>query len=327
MIVTRTPLRISFVGGGTDFAGYYKSHGGAVLSTAIDKYIYVIVKERFDDLIYVGYSQKEIVASVSEVKHDLVREALRVTGVERGVEISIMADIPSEGSGLGSSSALTVGLLNALSQYQGISRAPDWLARVACEIEIQALGRPIGKQDQYIAAYGGLRHFVFHPSGMLDIKKPDVSETQRRRLEEQLLLFFTGVTRQSASILIEQSANIGERTAILQQIQAQVAPARWCLEQGRFEDLGGLMDEGWTLKKQLASGISNERLDALYALALHCGASGGKIAGAGGGGFLLVHCKPQDQLPLRQAMSEMQGLQEMPFGLERDGSKVVFNSR
>jgi D-glycero-alpha-D-manno-heptose-7-phosphate kinase len=327
VIVTRTPLRISFAGGGTDFADFYRHWSGAVLSTAIDKYLYVIVKERFDDLIYVGYANKEIVEKVEDVQHELVREALLRTGVKRGIEISIMADIPSEGSGLGSSSALTVGLLNALSQYQGIAQPADWLARTACEIEINELGRPIGKQDQYIAAYGGLRHITFLSDGSMEIRRPHVSESQCRRLEEQLLLFYTGITRKSESILTEQKANIADRARILKAMRDQVGSFRYTLEQGQFQKLGALLHEGWQMKKQLAGGITNPQIDDLYSFALAAGAQGGKVAGAGGGGFLLLHCFPGQQQNLRAAMTQEAGVQELPFNLERDGSRVIFNCR
>lgn len=327
MIVTRTPLRISFAGGGTDFTEFYRSYGGAVLSSAIDKYVYVIVQPRFDDQIYVSYSKKEIVSHADEVQHDLVRCALQKTGVKHGVEIAIMADIPSEGSGLGSSSSLTVGLLNALWHHQGIPQSADWLAREACEIEIGTLGNPIGRQDQYIAAYGGLRHFQFNSNGSLDIKRPKISDEQLRRFEEQLLLFFTGITRKSGTILTEQKAGIRENAPILCKIRDQVHAARHHLEHGEFRKLGWLLHEGWLLKRQLAGSISTPFLDQMYDTALECGATGGKISGAGGGGFFLVHCTQEYQPRLRSRMLEDCGAKELPFNLERDGSKVIFNCR
>jgi D-glycero-alpha-D-manno-heptose-7-phosphate kinase len=184
MIITQTPLRISFAGGGTDFREYYQRSGGCVLSTAIDKYIFVIVKERFDDRIRIGYSRTEMVDTVDEIEHELAREAMRRVGVERGVEISTMADIPSEGSGLGSSSSVTVGLLHALYAYSGELVTPDRLAREACEIEIDILGKPIGKQDQYIAAYGGLRLIEFTPDDTVSVRPVPLSEERRRRFGE-----------------------------------------------------------------------------------------------------------------------------------------------
>ena len=203
MIITQTPLRISFAGGGTDFPDYYRQDTGRVLSTAIDKYLFVIVKERFDNRIYVNYSQKEIVDRIDDLQHELVREAMRKTGVLDGVEITTLADIPSEGSGLGSSSSITVGLLNALYAYQGEQVPAERLAREACEIEIDILGKPIGVQDQYIAAYGGLRLFTFGSEGRVQADRVNMTDIMRRRLSNNLMLFFTNRTRRSSEILEE----------------------------------------------------------------------------------------------------------------------------
>lgn len=195
MIISQTPLRISLAGGGTDLSNYYKKHDGFVVSTAIDKYIYVVVKERFDDLIYVDYSKKEIVSSVKEIQHDLVREAALKTGLRNGFEVMMLADIPSEGSGLGSSSSLTVGLLHAFYQFRGILVTSEQLAKEACEIEIKILKRPIGKQDQYIAAYGGLKAFRFCKDDSVEVNDVNMDSEPKRKLGSNLLLFFTNVTR------------------------------------------------------------------------------------------------------------------------------------
>src|SRR5690349_8561583 len=208
MIITQTPLRIGLLGGGTDLPSYYLEHGGRVLNCAIDKYVYVIVKQRFDDEIYVNYSKKEIVSSVADIEHELVREAMMMTGVDHGVEITTLADIPSAGSGLGSSSAVTVGLLQALFAYSGSQVSGEELAERACAIEIERCGKPIGKQDQYIAALGGIRDLQFGPGDGVVANKLEVPAVHRRALQEQILLFYTGVTRSANTILTEQRSNI-----------------------------------------------------------------------------------------------------------------------
>jgi D-glycero-alpha-D-manno-heptose-7-phosphate kinase len=324
MIITQTPLRISFAGGGTDFHGYYRESGGAVLSTAIDKYIYVIVKERFDSKIRIGYSRTEMIDSVDQIEPELAREAMRKAGITGGIEIATMADIPSEGSGLGSSSAVTVGMLHALYAYQGELVTPERLAREACEIEIEILGKPIGKQDQYIAAYGGLRRFDFRADESVDVTNVPLFNGKRLRFGESLLLFFTGVTRKADGILARQKDNIDDKRVTLDTMKAQVEEINDALCEGNLNRIGRILDEGWRHKRQLAGGISNPEIDRLYLAALDAGAVGGKVAGAGGGGFLLLFCPPDRQAAVREALAE---LQELPFALERDGTKVIFNAR
>ena len=324
MIITQTPLRISFAGGGTDFKGYYEKDGGAVISSAIDKYIYVVIKERFDDKIRVGYTRTEMVDHVDQIEHELVRECLRLTGIAGGVEIATMADIPSEGSGLGSSSTVTVGLLNAMYAYQGTLVTAEKLAEQACQIEIGVLGKPIGKQDQYIASYGGLRRFEFHPDESVTATAMDMGEEKRRRFGESLMLFYTGITRQADAILSEQKANIEDKRQSLDRIKAQVAEVEASLTGGSMNKVGRLMQAGWEWKKGMTARISSPHIDALYERALDAGATGGKIAGAGGGGFLLLYCPPDRQSAVREVLPEMK---ELPFSLERDGTKVIFNAR
>ncbi len=324
MIVTQTPLRISFLGGGTDFPGFYEREAGCVLSSAIDKYIFVIVKERFDDKIRIGYTQTEMVDSLDGVQHDLVREALRKTGVTHKFELSTMGDIPSAGTGLGSSSTVTVGALNAMHMYLGEVRDADTLAREACEIEIGALGRPIGKQDQYIVAYGGLRFIRFQPDGTVIVERVGLPDGECRYLSENLMLFYTGMTRSASTVLQEQVSNLNDRFEILCKMKQLAIEARECLERGACDEFGELLHRGWEYKKQLASGISNERIDALYLAARRAGALGGKISGAGGGGFLLLYCPVEHQEGVRRALAP---LRQLPFSLERDGSKVIFNYR
>lgn len=322
MLITQTPLRISFAGGGTDLEAYYRESGGAVLSSAIDKYVYVILNKRFDDKIYLSYSKKEIVDSVDEIQHELVREAMRIAGVTKGVEIAIMADIPSSGSGLGSSSSLTVGLLNAFHTYQGRQVPAEQLAREACEIEIVRCGKPIGKQDQYIAAYGGLNFFEFLPAGEVRVTPIRLGPV-KRHWGASMMLFFTDITRSADAILQKQNANTPAKRADLDRIKALAFRARAAVVAGRFDEIGEVLRENWELKKELADGITRPEIDHMVAAALAGGATGCKLCGAGGGGFLLTYCPRTEKSRLRQAM---QAYREMPFFLERCGSKVNYNA-
>jgi D-glycero-alpha-D-manno-heptose-7-phosphate kinase len=361
MIITQTPLRISFVGGGTDFRNFYRNQGGEVISTAIDKYVYAIIKERYDAKIYLNYSRKEIVDSVDEIKHELIREAMRKTGVTQGVEITTLADIPAHGSGLGSSSCVTIGVLNALYAYQGIGKTAENLAQDACEIEIEVLGKPIGKQDQYIVAYGGLRHIQFqsdesvlvenlpirdetkrklntntllfytgiarHASDILIENLPIRDET-KRKLNTNTLLFYTGIARHASDILIEQEENTKSNLNILCSMKPLVGELKDLLinhhNNGHhsLDEFGDLLHQGWQLKQKLASKISNSQLNEIYRTAYESGALGGKLLGAGGGGFFLFYARPEKHDDIRSALNH---LQEFPFNLERDGSKIIFN--
>lgn len=324
MIIVQTPLRVSFFGGGTDFPSFYLSEGGAVLSSAIDKYIFVTIKTRFDNKIRVGYTRAEMVDSINEIQHELIREAFRKTGITRGVEIITMGDIPSEGSGLGSSSTVTVGALHSMYLYQGEIVSAEKLAHEACEIEITTLGKPIGKQDQYIAAYGGLRFFEFQKNGTIASEKLNIDEKSLRLLNLNFMLFFTGISRKSDTILVEQKNNIADRLETLREIKNMAYTARKELEAANIDALGELLHKSWLLKKQLAGPISNGSIDRMYDAARQAGAIGGKLTGAGGGGFLLLYCPHQRQDNVRAALSS---LQELPFKLERDGTKVIFNYR
>ena len=322
MIITQTPLRIGLLGGGTDLPAYYREHGGRVLNCAIDKYIYVIVKQRFDDEIYVNYSKKEIVSRVDDLEHELVREAMRMTGVAGGVEITTLADIPSAGSGLGSSSAVTVGLLHALSAYQGRQVTAEELAEQACAIEIERCGKPIGKQDQYIAALGGIRDIRFGPGDEVVAGELMLSADTRRALQRQIMLFYTGVTRSADSILAEQNANIKAARPQLGLMRDLAGFAVDRLRDGDVEAIGAAVRESWEAKRKLASGVSNGQIDAAVRRALDAGASGVKLTGAGGGGFLLVICPMEQQRAVRQSLVDMR---ELPVKLDRLGSRVVLN--
>ncbi len=321
MIIVQTPLRVSLFGGGTDFPTYYNAHGGCVLSFTIDKYIFVTIKKRFDDLLRVGYTRTEMTESIDEIEHELIRESLRKTGFDMGLEITTMGDIPSAGSGLGSSSTVTVGALHAMYTQMGEIVPAERLAREACEIEIDMLGKPIGIQDQYIAAYGGLRFMEFQTNGDVVVERVEISEKTQRALNQNLMLFFTGITRKSAKILKEQKSNIDQRLAILGQLKEMAHTARQDLTAGKIDTIGELLHESWQMKKQLASTISNGAIDDMYNQAREAGAIGGKITGAGGGGFLLLYCPYEKQEIVRDTL----GLQELPFKIERDGSKVIFN--
>jgi len=323
MIIVQTPLRISFFGGGTDFEDFYRNHGGAILSTAINKYVFVIIKERFDDAIYVNYSKKEIVHSLDKLEHELIREAMRIAGVTKGVEITTLADIPAHGTGLGSSSSVTVGLLQAFYAYQGEFKTAESLAQEACRIEIDILGKPIGRQDQYIAAYGNMRFITFN-DGAVELEKIHLSSEDRRKLNENLLLFYTGLARNSDVVLSEQKANINDHLETLSEMKGLAFKAKGAILVGAFDELGKLLDQSWKLKKQLASKISNSEIDKMYETARKAGAIGGKITGSGGGGFLLLYCPKERQDKVREALK---GLRELPFRFEQDGSKVIFNYR
>ncbi len=324
MIISQTPLRISFFGGGTDFANFYRQEEGCVLSSAIDKFIYVIVKERFDHMIRVGYTRTELVEHPDDLQHELVREALCLTGVHRKIEIDTIGDIPATGSGLASSSTVTVGILNALYTLRNQPQTHEQLAQQTCQIEIQHLQKPIGKQDQYIVAYGGLRFIRFLPDETVTVESVELSDEEERRFNDHLMLFYTNTARRSESVLHEQNTNIIQRMDVLRELKAMTFQGRTLLESGKFDDFGRLMHEGWQFKKKLASRISNSTIDEIYSAACRAGALGGKITGAGGGGFLLLYCPYEKQPRVRRALAQFT---ELPFHLERDGSKVIFNYR
>ena len=324
MIIVQTPLRISFFGGGTDFPSFFMEEGGCVLSSAIDKYIFVTVKKRFDRKLRIGYTQTEMVDDVSQIHHEMIREALLLTGVSQGIEVTTMGDIPSEGSGLGSSSTVTVGAVHALHTYLGNIVTMEQLAREACDIEIGRLGKPIGIQDQYIAAYGNLRFFEFCPDGQVKVQKVILDADLRRELNDRFLLFFTGISRKADSVLTEQKSNIKDRMNVLREIRDMAYQAKSDLQAGQFDAFGSLLHQSWELKKRMAGQISNGAIDEMYDAARRAGALGGKITGAGGGGFILLCAPHEKHQAIRQALN---GLQELPFQLEPDGTKVIFNYR
>jgi D-glycero-alpha-D-manno-heptose-7-phosphate kinase len=325
MIITRTPLRISFAGGGTDLPTYYRTYGGgAVTSAAIDRYVHVLVNDKFDRSIRVAYSRTENVDRLDDLQHPLVREAMRMVGVHEAIEIHTIADIPSEGTGLGSSSTFTVGLLNALYAYRGILKDPKELAEEACRIEIERLSGASGKQDQYIAAFGGVQYFDFHPDDSVRVSPIPLSRVDREALSDRLSLFYTGITRRAEGILQQQSAQTETNRESLDRLRELAKIARSAILQGEWEHLGAVLDEGWQLKRGLTRGISNEAIDDWYAKARAAGAWGGKITGAGGGGFLLLAHPPERSRQIADALSPMQRL---PVRITPEGSRILFVGR
>ncbi len=323
MIISRTPLRISLAGGGSDLEEYYRTGCGAVVSTAIDKYIYITVNEKFDDMIRISYSQTEIVDHVDQIKHNVIREALRLAGIEKKIEVVYMGDIPlgTAGVGLGSSSGLAVGALNAFYAFNGLHASAERLAADACRVEIDILKHPMGKQDQYISAYGGFNYIQFHRDGAVSVDPIVCHPDTKRLLHRKFMLFYTGIVRLSSSILAEQKTKTSTNLAHLDQMVSQARHVRDQLVDNKINEIGDILHEGWLLKKKLADGISNPQIDHYYAKARAAGAAGGKILGAGAGGFLLLFCDEQYQNKVRAALHE---LQESPFQFELQGSKIIY---
>lgn len=327
-MISRTPLRVSFAGGGTDLPAFADEHGGAVVSTTIDKYVYVVVTERFDDTIRASYTKTEIVERLDDLQHELIRESLRVAGLQLKVEVVTIADVPGQGTGLGSSSAVTVGLLNALFAYQGIQKSADDLAADASRIEIDVLGKPIGRQDQYASAHGGLQALRFGKRGEVRREPLVLPSEERRRLERNLLMFYTGQQRAAATVLSEVGEQIarGDATlAVLGRIRDSALELVHALGAGGSADLvGQALRENWELKRSLHPGVSNAEVDRAYESALGAGALGGKLLGAGGGGFLLLYAPEERHPDVRESLP---GLRELPFRFDSEGSRILFEGR
>lgn len=320
MIITKTPLRISFTGGGTDLPDYYKINNGAVVSAGINKYMYITVNPKFDNKIRVSYSKTEIVDEIEELRHDIVKECMYMAGIKGGIEITSIADIPS-GTGLGSSSAFTVGLLNALYTYIGVRLSTEELAKKACEIEIDVLKHPIGKQDQYAAAYGGLNYFIFHKDETVTRKRIALDEADTRNMRQKLMLFYTGLTRSADSVLKEQKSNTSAKLEVLDYMRDQAGDMYNILSTEGFNaKFGEMLHDGWMHKQTLASSITDPTISGYYDKAIKAGATGGKLLGAGGGGFLLFYC---DEALQSQVEKEI-GLRRVDFHVEFNGSQVVF---
>ena len=326
MIISRTPLRISFVGGGSDISSFYNIQEGGVVSTAIDKYVYIAVNRQFDGRILVNYSKAEVVAKVSDIENNLVREALKLTGVDGGIHVTSISDIPSEGSGMGSSSSYIVGLLNALYAYQGKHVTAERLAHEACQIEIDILKKPIGKQDQYIAAYGGFQYIQFNSNESVYVDPIVCSSDTKFNLENKLLLFYTHKTRSADPILTKQTKNL-ETSEVKRKAMGKMVKIakemREALINNNIHSFGKQLHENWILKRKMADGVTNEQIDKWYSIALKHGAVGGKILGAGGGGFLLFYAPLEKHDKIVSALPE---LKLVDFKFEPQGSKIIFIS-
>lgn len=326
MIISKTPLRASFFGGGTDFKDYYENSScgyGSVISTALNMYVYIMVCKRFDSKIRVCYTKNEFVDFVDQIKHNIIREALKIVGIENGIDIVYSADIPlsSAGVGLASSSALAVGVLNALYTYKGEYASPEKLARMACEIEINRMGNPIGVQDQYACAYGGFRVYKFWADGKMSATPVRVPRENIKALQNNLMLYYTGLTRISSEILAEQKENIADKNKILDQMLEMVDNAERSMEKGDLDQWGEMLDKAWHMKKSLASKISNSDIDFMYESAKNAGATGGKVLGAGGGGFLLLYVPDKNKESVRKALKDYK---EVDFEFENEGSRIIF---
>lgn len=310
------------MGGGTDLPSFYQEEEGMVLSTSLNKYMHITVNDRFDETYRLSYSRTEICESINDIEHPIFKCVLQKYAPKgRGLELISMADIPS-GTGLGSSSSFTVGLLHAMKAHLGIFQSAEELASEASKIEIEDLKEPIGKQDQYAAAYGGLSVIRFLPSGQVSVEPVICPEHVKRDLESQTMLFYTGVTRSASKILSEQKENTNARRDYLRGMRDFVPQLKSILESGKsLESFGSILHEGWQLKKQMASGVSNSKIDDWYGAAREAGATGGKILGAGGGGFLMILAPQSKQERIRQALGS---LKQIPIAFEKWGSKIIF---
>ena len=320
MIITKTPLRITFTGGGTDLYSFYKEYGpGVVISAAINKYIYIIVNKKFDGKIRISYSTTEIVDNVDQIKHPSVREALRLLRINGGIEIVSISDIPSEGTGLGSSSTFLVGLLNALHAWKGEETTPKQLAEEAVKIEREILKEPGGKQDQYMAAFGGIQYMEFNGDESVKIKTISLNEKDKTSLNENLILFYTGKHRKSTEIHRNQARETKDKVELYKRMRDISHQMYDSLSKGDIKKTGKFLHENWLLKKQLTNGISNDEIDKLYEMGIREGAEGGKLIGAGGSGFLMFYSEKEKHTNI----SKVIGLKSEEFRFEDTGSKII----
>jgi D-glycero-alpha-D-manno-heptose-7-phosphate kinase len=321
MIISQTPFRVSFAGGGTDLPAFYLEEPGAVLSTTINRHMYVTVHRRFEPTFRIAYSQIELAAQNSSISHELVREALLATGVTEPLEVTTIGDVPA-GTGMGSSSTLTVGLLNAFHAISGRIRSAAQLAEDACRIEIDVLGKPIGRQDQYAAAYGGMNLICFHPDRSVTVEPVPCRAETLNQLEQRILLLYTNRTRSADGILQKQSDGTCGKISILRNMREIAFQMRYELcGVGDLDRFAGLLDEAWKLKRSLGFGISDTGIDAWYNAAQKAGAQGGKLLGAGGGGFVLLMAPPERHAAIRNALGNPK---ELRFSLDRQGSRIIF---
>lgn len=322
MIISKTPFRISFAGGGSDLKSYYKHSAGAVLSTTINRYMYICVNKKFDNQIRVSYSKTENVHEKNQIKHPIVRETLNFMNIDKGIEISSLADIP-KGSGLGSSSSYTVGLLNAIYSYQNKSISKEKLAYQACKIEIDHCKEPIGKQDQYAATYGGINLICFRPDDTVIVNRVNCSLEIIDELNKSILLFFTGITRSASTTLLDQNLNmdIPYKRDIIKKMIELAYKMKDQLENGNLSNFGKMLDENWKLKASLTSNITNSQINRWYKIGLENGALGGKILGAGNGGFLMFFAPSSCHKKIKLALND---LKFVKVELEDEGSKIVY---
>jgi len=325
VIVSRTPLRMSFVGGGSDLPSFYRNSGGAVLSTTVDKYIYVTVNKKFDNDIRLSYSITEIEKNIQQIKHPIVRNTLDFLDIRGGIEITSISDIPSQGSGLGSSSSYTIALLHALYTYKGEAVSKDELGRLSSYIEIELCGDKIGKQDQYAAAFGGLNLIEFNEDDSVSVSPISCRAETINKMEESILVFFTGRTRSASSLLREQSDNMKEagKRKLMSNMVSLVYEMRDLLEKDDVSVLGELLNENWQLKRQMTSRTSDAQIDDWYRKGILAGATGGKLLGAGNGGFIMFFAKKEKHPDIIKALS---ALRRVPFSFEKNGSKILFTS-
>ncbi len=323
MIISQTPYRVSFAGGGTDLPAFFEREPGAVLSVAIQQHMYVTVSPRFDPSTRIAYTETEICDSIDDIKHSIAREALRMTGLGKHIEITTIGDVPA-GTGMGSSSSLSVGILNALYAYKGQTASPTRLAEAACKIEIEILGKPIGYQDQYAAAFGGLNYITFNSDHSVYVDPVPHRPDTISALEEQVLLLYTQNQRNADDILANQSAGTSEKMSVLRQMRQLAGEMRDAVtDEGDLSEFARLLHEGWLLKRSLGFGISNTTVDDWYEKARASGALGGKLLGAGGGGFLLLMAPPDRHESIREALGRPR---ELPFKVDPRGTRMIFIS-
>lgn len=323
MIISKTPMRMSFAGGGSDLSDYYTSGYGCVVSTAINKFVYITVNKRFTDQIRVGYSLIENVDNVEDIRHNTVREALKLVGIDKGIEVVYMSDVlpAHEGSGLGASSSILVGTLHALHAFKGEYVSAKQLAEEACEIEISLLKHPIGKQDQYAAAYGGFNHIQFNSDESVFVNPVVLKKEVREELNRNLMMFYTNLNSRSDSILTEQKNRTKDNGHILKKMVELAESLKESLQNNDLTEFGKVLDEGWQFKQRLASNVTNGIINSYYEKAKKSGALGGKLLGSGGGGFLLLYCEEKNKEKVRNALSN---LKEMDFKFEPEGSKIIY---
>lgn len=326
MIVTKTPLRASFFGGGTDFKDYYhksKYGYGTVVSMALDMHVYIIVNKRFDDKIRIVYSGNELVDNVDDIKHNIIREALKITNITKGIEILYLANLPMTnlGIGLASSSALAVGVLSALHEFKGETVSKETLAKEAIDLEINHLHQQIGIQDQYAVSFGGFNKYEFNNDDSVIIKKINIDDDIKNNLFSKILLFYTGITRDSSKIFEKQKETTINKSEILDEMVDIADKSYELLNNKEYDEFGKLLNRAWNVKKKFADNISNDLIDKMYSRAIDAGATGGKILGAGGGGFLLLYVPFDKQEAVRNSLKDFK---EVKFSFDENGTQVVY---